>query len=75
MSVETIRKRQHCVNETAEIFGVTADTVRRWIRSGLLGACDLTHGSSRPIYRISDEDIDAFVAGGRTHTLVPKESA
>lgn len=48
------------VQDVAERFDVSIETVRRWIRSGELPVLDL--GGPRLGYRISEQDLAAFVA-------------
>lgn len=45
--------------QVAELFQVTEETVRRWIRSGDLPVLQL--GTGRSGYRIRREDVDRFI--------------
>lgn len=40
------------VQHAARVYGVHADTVRRWIRDGALHAVALPHKGTHKIYRI-----------------------
>lgn len=48
------------VQQVADTFAVSTETVRRWIRSGELPVLDL--GSAKMGYRIRRSDLDAFIA-------------
>lgn len=54
--------RSYTVDEAADIYGVDKNTVRNWIKGGLL-TCD----SKRPIL-IMGRDLNIFHANRRTHT-------
>ncbi len=45
--------------QVAELFQVTEETIRRWIRAGELPVLDL--GARKGGYRIKRSDIDAFI--------------
>lgn len=45
--------------QVAELFQVTEETIRRWIRAGELPVLDL--GARKGGYRIRRADIDAFI--------------
>jgi excisionase family DNA binding protein len=47
--------------QVAKIYGVKADTVIKWIRSGELPAIDVSRrGSSRPRFRIDETALHEF---------------
>lgn len=48
------------VAQTAELLGVSNASVQRWIRNGDLAALAL--GSRKEGYRISQRDLDIFIA-------------
>jgi excisionase family DNA binding protein len=52
------REEWMTVEEVAELFRVSAETVRRWIRNGQLPVLDL--GGPRMGYRIRRADVAAF---------------
>jgi excisionase family DNA binding protein len=56
----------------AEILGVNPERVREWIRVGELRAANLGDGS-RPRYRISQADLDEFLAS--RSNIKPRGSA
>lgn len=47
--------------EVGEIFGTHPDTIRRWVKTGKLKALALPGQ-----YRISQEDLDAFIKSRET---------
>jgi excisionase family DNA binding protein len=55
------QQRYYSVEQLAEMFSVTAETVRRWIRDGELPAYRLR----RRELRVSQEDLDAFLKSRR----------
>ena len=59
-------------DEVAAMLGVRADTVRRWLRSGLMRAARTPAG-----WRITQADLDAFMAAHRDRfsTMVPAAPA
>jgi excisionase family DNA binding protein len=58
------------IADIARILHVSRDTVRGWIGSGALSAINV--GSQKPRYRVSQEELDRFVA---SKTVVPVEGA
>ena len=56
--------------EIAELLRVNPDKVRGWIADGHLRAVNISDGS-RPRYRVSQDDLDAFLAV-RSTTKPPK---
>lgn len=46
----------------ARTLGVTVGKVLEWVRSGKLRAVNLSEGSSRPRWKISPSDLEAFLA-------------
>jgi excisionase family DNA binding protein len=62
----------HTVQQAAELLAVSVDHVGVLIRSGELPASDISRpGSRRPLWRIADEDLAAFLAR-RRHLAAPK---
>lgn len=59
----------HKIADIARILHVSRDTVRGWIGSGALLAINV--GVSKPRYRVSQDDLDAFVV---TKTVAPVEA-
>lgn len=59
--------------EIAEQFGVKADTVRDWIRSGDLKAVNVAKKGQRPIFKVAQTWLDEFVAA-RMVEAAPKTS-
>ena len=45
------------VNEISEVLRVNPTTVRRWIKSGALGAVSLPHANKRCAYRVKKETL------------------
>jgi excisionase family DNA binding protein len=50
------------VREVAQKLRVDDTTVRRWIKSGTLGAITLPHRGARQAYRIHRSTLDALLA-------------
>ena len=49
--------------EIAEALRVSTQTVGTWIAAGSLKAVDVRrHGSDRPMYRVSQKDLESFLA-------------
>lgn len=63
-------QRYYTVAEVAARFGVSVDTVRKWIKAGELEAIML--GPRKAGYRIADGAIDAFVARRTTRSAIGK---
>jgi excisionase family DNA binding protein len=53
------------VADCAERFGYSRQTVLRWIKDGLLPAARPPGASNHRAYRIREEDLAEFMAGGR----------
>lgn len=51
----------YTVEQIAEMFQVSEETVRRWVRNGEIPALAL--GGRKAGYRIRKSDVDTFVAG------------
>jgi excisionase family DNA binding protein len=66
MTIEEIKAtlpREYSTKETAQLLGCSKDTVLAYIRGGVLKARDAaTPGSSRKMWRVSDESIRALVS-------------
>ncbi|CAN5821777.1 hypothetical protein BH23CHL2_BH23CHL2_34320 [soil metagenome] len=54
------RARQYTVDEVSQVMGVSAETVRRWIREGELKAEMLRMGAGGG-YRITHEELECQV--------------
>ena len=68
-----IFEQQELVNpvELSKAIGIDAATVRKWITEGWLPAVDMrSPGTSRPRWRISESDFEAFVKR-RSNTPTP----
>lgn len=59
------------VREAAEKLGNSRETVRRLILCGDLPAVRTGAGKVRPQYRITEEDLAAFVESRRTRPAIP----
>lgn len=58
--------------QVARQLGVTPDTVRQWIASRDLAACDVSQsGSKRPTWRIHQGDLEGFLARRKTIQNLP----
>ena len=58
--------------QVAELYGVDAHKVVRWIRAGELHAVNVGDGTNRPRYRISHADLAAFEAGRAVQPPAPR---
>ncbi len=58
-------------DEIADRLRVTAEQVRALIRKGQLPAINVGAGSKRPLYRISEEALEEFIAGRQQETPGP----
>lgn len=57
------------VPQVADLLAVTPETVRRWIRGGLLPVLDL--GAPKGGYRIRRKDLDVFLKGRYRRARAP----
>jgi len=58
-----VDERCYSVAQVSDLLGIRRHAVLALIRSGELGAFDISQrGSKRPRWRIAGEDFDAFVA-------------
>jgi predicted site-specific integrase-resolvase len=62
--------------KVAEQFGVAVHKIHQWISSGELVAVNVaTSTSSRPVWRISDESLRAFIESRQAQPPVPKPAS
>lgn len=54
--------KMYSVNDIANLFGVSHQTIRRWIHDGDMLATRLPSGG----LRISESDLQGFITAGRT---------
>lgn len=64
-ATESSEIRAYSVAEAAERIGVNRATVHRWVIAGRLPAFDIGAPGGRPRFRITEQDLRAFIDASR----------
>ncbi len=60
-------------NDVARILQIDVDTVRRYLKTGLLKGIKFGAGTKRPRWRIKEQDLEKFVSGKENLPILQKQ--